>query len=336
MIFYDLEVFKYDWLGIFIDLETEQEFAIVNDVTALESLYNEHDNDIWVGFNNRHYDQYIFKSICLGINPKVVNDFIIVEGNEGWQFSKAFNQIPMINYDVMPNEQNGLKTLEGFMGSDIRETTVPFNINRKLTETEIKQTLFYCRHDVMQTIKIFDERSDVFDAKLQTVSLFPQQLTLADIGETFARLTAKVLGCRRTSFDDEFDFYFLPCLRLKKYKYVMDWFSEQRRSIKQELADIPLNSPIRSKIIKDFYDRNMSTDVAGVPHKFGFGKRRIVSCRCQKLLSVACYRLGSYHTSCNQQQLSRAIRNPTAAEDEAGSSRDKGRSEEMEKGTNPV
>ena len=271
MIFYDLEVFKYDWMGIFIDLETEQEFAIVNDVTALESLYNEHDNDIWVGFNNRHYDQYIFKSICLGINPKVVNDFIIIEGNEGWQFSKAFNQIPMINYDVMPNEQNGLKTLEGFMGSDIRETTVPFNINRKLTETEIKQTLFYCRHDVMQTIKIFDERSDVFDAKLQTVSLFPQQLTLADIGETFARLTAKVLGCRRTSFDDEFDFYFLPCLRLKKYKYVMDWFSEQRHSIKQELADIPLNSPIRSKIIKDFYDRNMSTDVAGVPHKLGFG-----------------------------------------------------------------
>ena len=271
MIFYDFEVFKYDWLGIFIDLETEKEYAIVNDLPLLESLYNEHESDIWVGFNNKHYDQYIFKSICLGIDPKAVNDFIIVDGCEGWQFSKAFNMIPMINYDVMPDQQNGLKTLEGFMGSDIRETTVPFNVDRKLTEDEIRQTLFYCRHDVMQTISIFDECADEFDAKLQTVSLFPHQLTLADIGETFARLTAKVLGCRRTSFDDEFDFYFLPCLRLKKYKFVMDWFSEQQRDIKRLLEALPKNSQARSKIVKDFYDRSMSVDVAGVPHRFGFG-----------------------------------------------------------------
>lgn len=271
MIFYDLEVFKYDWLGVFIDLDTEQEYDIVNDSAALETLYNQHDTDIWVGFNNRHYDQYIFKSICLGIDPKKVNDFIIVEGGEGWQYTRAFNQIPMINYDVMPNPPKDLKTLEGFMGSDIRETTVPFNIDRKLTDKEIQDTLFYCRHDVRQTISVFDECSDDFDAMLRIVSLFPKQLTLADIGESEARITAKVLGCRRTSFNDEFGFFFLPCLRLEKYKYVMDWFSEKQQEIKQRLEHIPPNSPQRSKAIREFYDISLTTTIAGVPHTFGFG-----------------------------------------------------------------
>lgn len=30
----------------------------------------------------------------------------------------------MINYDVMPNPPVGLKTLEGFLGSNIKETDV--------------------------------------------------------------------------------------------------------------------------------------------------------------------------------------------------------------------
>lgn len=34
----------------------------------------------------------------------------------------------MINYDVMPNPPVGLKTMEGFMGSNIKETEVPFDI----------------------------------------------------------------------------------------------------------------------------------------------------------------------------------------------------------------
>lgn len=38
--------------------------------------------------------------------------------------------------------------MKGFMGSNIKETEVPFDIKRKLTEKEIEQTVFYCRHDV--------------------------------------------------------------------------------------------------------------------------------------------------------------------------------------------
>ena len=157
MIFYDFEVFEHDWLAVFADIYNKKEYVIINNPDELKALYEANTTNIWVGFNNRHYDQYIMKGILLGMNPKKINDYIIVEGREGWQYSKAFNKIPMINYDVMPNPPVGLKTLEGFLGSNIKETEVPFDIKRPLTEKEIQQTVFYCEHDVSQTIKVFYE-----------------------------------------------------------------------------------------------------------------------------------------------------------------------------------
>ena len=78
------------------------------------------------------------------MNPKKINDWIIVDNKEGWQYSRAFNKLPMINYDVMPSNDEtmktvGLKTMEGFLGSNIKETDVDFRIKRKLTQEEIRR-----------------------------------------------------------------------------------------------------------------------------------------------------------------------------------------------------
>lgn len=276
MIFYDFEVFKHDWLAVFIDPIKEQKHVIINDRDGLQKLYEANSNGIWVGFNNKHYDQYIFKGILLCLNPKEINDYIIVLGNEGWQFSKAFNQIPMINYDVMPNPPIGLKTLEAFLGSDIRETEVPFDIDRKLTPEEIEQTIFYCTHDVEETIKVFMEKIDDFNAMQGIVQAFPEQVNLSNIGDSEARITARVLGCQRRQYKDEFDYFFLPCLRLKKYKFVQDWFEQKRKEMNvimqpiQEMRDrgIVVDD---FQLKRDFYNQNLTVDVAGIPHTFGFG-----------------------------------------------------------------
>lgn len=267
MIFYDFEVFQYDWLAVFIDVTNKREHVIINRPDLLKSLYEANRKDIWVGFNNRHYDQYIMKGILLGMNPKTVNDWIIVEEKEGWQYSRAFNKLPMINYDVMPNPPIGLKTMEGFMGSNIKETEVPFDIKRKLTKAEIEQTVKYCRHDVEQTIKVFLETVDVFNAVHGIIQAFPKETSLYDIGDSEARITAKVLECRKRDFKDEFDFFFLPCLKLKKYKYVQDWFEERRKeALAMGLQDY-------DKIDKQtwYKSQNLDTIVAGIPHSFGFG-----------------------------------------------------------------
>ena len=246
--FYDFEVFKYDWLVVIMSPSDKSRTIIVNDVEKLRSYYNEHKDDIWIGYNSRMYDQYILKGILCGFNPKKINDWIIVENKQGWMFSNLLRKYPLNNYDVMTSF-HGLKQLEGFMGNNIKETSVDFNIDRKLTTEEINETIKYCIHDVEQTIKVFIERKEDFDAQLGLIKKF--KLPLNYISKTKAQLSATILGGVKRSYDDdEFDIEFLPCIRLEKYKEAMEWFKN------------PLNRN---------YDKEFELEVAGVIHSFGWG-----------------------------------------------------------------
>lgn len=262
MILYDFEVFMYDHLAVFIDTDTHMIFSIVNDDDAFKQLYEDNKNNIWVGFNNKHYDQYVYKSIILGINPKRVSDMIILEGKDGWQISREFNKIPMINYDVFGSKAFGLKVLEGFMGNNIKETSVPFNINRKLTEEEIKEIIKYCTWDVENTGEVFMENIDTFNAFLGLIQAFPKELSIFNISDSSAQITANVLQCeRQPEWNDEMDFYFLPCIKIDKYKEVVEWFSQF------------IGKRFESETEKrSFYkETSLTINVAGVPHTFGFG-----------------------------------------------------------------
>ena len=268
MLFYDFEVFKHDWLVVVDDMDTKEEHVIVNDPDKLQELYEAHKDDIWTGFNNTHYDQYIFKGILLGLDPKMINDFIIKQGRDGWQFSSAFRTIPMINYDVMlATGRIGLKTVEAFLGSNIKETDVPFDIDRKLTDEEIQMTIKYCQSDVHQTINAFIQTVDVFDAMLGIIKAFPKQTCLADIGDTEARITAKVLGCHRQEYTDEFDYYILPCVKLNKYKQVQEWFEDKRKEAQEQ--GIAQWDKWKKKAW--YKEQSLEVMVAGVPQTFGFG-----------------------------------------------------------------
>ncbi len=141
MLFYDFEVFKHDWLVVIKDTDTKKTHTIVNNVEELRNFYETNKDNIWCGYNSRSYDQWILKAIIAGFNPKELNDYIIVEHKPAWKFSSTLFKIQLFNYDVMTSF-HGLKQLEGFMGNDIRETTVSFNIDRKLTEKELQEVIF--------------------------------------------------------------------------------------------------------------------------------------------------------------------------------------------------
>ena len=220
--FYDFEVFKYDWLVVIINPVTKTEIVIVNDQEKFVNYFYQHEKEIWVGYNNRRYDQYIAKAILLDMNPKEVNDWIIVQDKPGWQYSSLFNEIKMINFDTMLRMDTGLKTLEAFMGNSIKETSVSFNIDRKLTPEEIAETVKYCRHDVEQTIEVFLNRKAEFDAAMGLVKIF--HLPLEYMGKTGAQRVAKILGGKGLKFDDEFDFPIVDTLRLTKYRACRDWY----------------------------------------------------------------------------------------------------------------
>lgn len=249
--FYDFEVFKYDWMVVVINPVTHGERVIINDVDALTALYEEHKREIWVGYNNLHYDQFIFKGILCGFDPKAINDFIIVEGHKGWQYSSLLRKLYMVNYDVFhPRTDRGLKTHEAYLGNDICETTVPFDIDRKLTDAEIAETVKYCRHDVEQTIEVFMQRKSEFDARMDLLKMF--DLPLVYLGKTDAQLTAIILGAERPARprDDEFDIVPLPCLDLGPYDFIRSWYLD------------PANQD---------YSATLDFDIAGCPHKCAWG-----------------------------------------------------------------
>lgn len=249
--FYDFEVFKHDWMVVVINPVTHDERVIINDADALTALYEEHKREIWVGYNNLHYDQFIFKGILCGFDPKAINDFIIAEGHKGWQYSSLLRKIYMVNYDVFhPRTDRGLKTHEAYLGNDICETTVPFDIDRKLTDAEIAETVKYCRHDVEQTIEVFMQRKSEFDARMDLLKMF--NLPLVYLGKTDAQLTAIILGAERPARprDDEFDIMPLPCLDLGPYDFIRAWYLD------------PANQD---------YAATLDFDIAGCPHKCAWG-----------------------------------------------------------------
>lgn len=248
MLFYDFEVFANDWLVVIADTENQSEKVFVNNERALIDYYHEHKNDIWIGYNSRHYDQFILKAIICGFTPQAINEWIILDHKPGWKFYKDFWKIQLYNFDVMTNKFRSLKQLEGFQGHDIRETSVSFNISRELTEEEIEEVIKYCRHDVHETMHIFMETITEFESQVELLKMF--NLPLRNISKTKAQLSAFILDAKQPAVprDDEFNFTFPNTLQINKYTEVLDFYKEN----------------------KD-YNKVLELNVAGVPHLFAWG-----------------------------------------------------------------
>ena len=243
----DFEVFKHDWLCVIVNPIEKTETVIINDKQKLKDYYEKHIDDVFVGYNIRSYDQYIFKALLLDLNPKEVNDFIIVDGNKGWQYSSLFNKVPLNIFDIMIS-MHSLKQLEAFIGVSIHETSVDFTLDRKLTPKELCETVDYCKADVYNTLRIFIERKEEFDGYMSLLKMF--DLPMSYLGKTKAQLTASILGAVKTKRDDEFDIQIVDTLKLEKYQHIRSWYMN------------PENYD---------YEKELNTTVSDVPHTFGYG-----------------------------------------------------------------
>ena len=222
-----------------------EETVIVNDATKLREHYEKHKKQIYIGFNSRQYDDYIFKAILCGFSAWDMNEWIIHKNRKGFEFSTLLNRIKLNSFDCMIGF-NGLKTLEAFSGMSIHETTIPFDYDGEITDEMIKEVLFYNRHDVMATIEVFMERKSEFDSYMGLMKMFDLPLTY--MSKSKAQLSAIILGAKRTKHKDEFDISLPPTMRIEKYKAVVDYF------------------------LNDWnYDNKLEIDLAGVPHVYGTG-----------------------------------------------------------------
>ena len=254
---FDFEVFAHDWLVVFKNLSNKQYTVIHNDNEELTAFMDE--QPFLIGFNNKHYDQFILKAILNGAAPgdvKQVNDFIIQGGN-GWQHSLCGGK-SIAQCDLMDDTQMGtsLKSIEAHLGMDITESAVQFDLDRPLTQQEVEQTVYYCKHDVDATEILFYLRKNYLLNKINLGKA--KGISQADaLYMTNAKLTAAYLDAVRQDHDDEREYQYPAKLR--------------REYIPQEVFDFFDRLHDKSVSDDELFTSKLQLDVGGCPVTIGFG-----------------------------------------------------------------
>lgn len=201
---YDCEVFKHDWVVVFKDRKTRVYTVIHNDNEALKmAISNE---NLYIGFNSKHYDQYIIKAIAADFTPeelKQLNDYIIA-GGQGWEYPQLQDfYFTLNNVDIRDDMQNtlSLKSIEGHLRLPIRESNVDFNIDRPLTKEELDKVIEYCKYDVDSADEIVNLRTDYLKTKANLGKRAGIDVVKA-MAMTNAKLTARMLGAKFVPRDD--------------------------------------------------------------------------------------------------------------------------------------
>ena len=259
LIVYDVEVFAFDWIVVFKDVETGTHTVIHNDSEALrECLF---DDGIYVGFNSKHYDQFIIKAAANDFTPqeiKQLNDFLI-GGGRGWEYAplKAF-YFRFNNVDIRDDVQLGLslKAIEGHMGMDIQETEVSFDLDRPLTEDELQQTAHYCKHDVDATHELMKLRADYLKTK-KNLGKRAGIDEVRSLSATNAKLTAMMLRAERKEWDDGREYVYPENLDIAVIpKPILDFF--------ETIHDMSIPDEV-------LFKTSFEIEIGGMPCKYAWG-----------------------------------------------------------------
>ena len=232
---YDIEVFSDDWIAVFRRPEAGSNHIVIhNDNARLREFLSQPDIIIG-GFNNKHYDDYVILTMILGgsnVEVKRHNDYII-SGNQPWTFPFVqYKKKPFKSFDLrddIPDKGISLKAIEGNLKLPIVESSVPFDIGRKLTPEELEEAIRYCKYDVDSTIRLYWERKkNYLDAKILAGDIY--EINQFDaLGYTNAGLSAEALEAKYTERDDERDYVVPEKLPKDKIpKIVLDFFMQIR------------------------------------------------------------------------------------------------------------
>lgn len=172
LLFYDIEVFKHDSLVVFLDYEKSVKRIFHNDFVGLAEFI---EDKTLVSFNGYHYDDHILHHMLDLKTPyqlKQVNDRII--GGEKLRIKNYKYR----SLDVMQQLLGfpSLKKVEGNLGKMILESSVSFNIDRALTDDELKETIRYCTYDVEMVVEIYKMRvKNYFEPKQALIEMLDNE-----------------------------------------------------------------------------------------------------------------------------------------------------------------
>lgn len=258
---FDYEVFKYDWIVIIKCAGENGYFIAHNDSEAVNDFMKEK-SPLLCGYNSKGYDQFIHRAVLMRLSPeeiKGLNDYIILEDGHGWDYGPIRNsKIWFDCFDLMDDVQMGtsLKHIEAHLGLDIRETSVPFDIDRPLTAQEVEDVITYCKHDVDAAENLLDVRHDYLQTKINLglrAGVTPEKA----LSCTNAKLTALLLKAEKKEHHDGRDYVFPSTLDMGILpKEVIDFYNT-----------------IHDTTIPDsqLFKTSLVIDIGGVPCTFGWG-----------------------------------------------------------------
>lgn len=203
ILLFDIEIFKHDALFVFRDYFTKEWFIINNDLNALRSFYLEYRDSMFIGYNNASYDNNVMRGYLQGKNPYQMSKTIIESDNRGLVYKMFDNhKTPLFGMDLyQDNKGFSLKEHSAFLGVNIKETEVDFDIDRPLTKDEKKKNINYCKNDVLATELRFEQNVGMLLAKATIALMFDMDKT--DLLLTNANLTAKLLGAVKDDLRDD-------------------------------------------------------------------------------------------------------------------------------------
>jgi len=220
-------------LVIFKELNEDNWIEIENEPNKVKGFIDSHSNDILCGFNSKWYDNWVTSAAYYGADTttlKALNDWIIVDRKNGWEF-------PFLNYkkkkflsmdlrDDIPMDLS-LKEIEGNLYMDITESSIPFDYPDELTEEQKYEMRKYCRHDVLATERLYNERLSYINCKkvIAKIGGLDERYCLT---LTNAKLTSLFLGAeqKNRSIEDVRNYKIPDCIRLDRIpKEVIDFFN---------------------------------------------------------------------------------------------------------------
>lgn len=246
IIIFDFEVFKYDTLLGTLILDDSDNSIVLKQMWNLDEIkdfYNQHKRDLWIGHNNDFYDNHILKAIIEGqtniyaVSKKLINTEVRSRAN-----------LDIISYDTMCCRFYSLKMTELLVGKKIHTSEVSFNLDRALTNEEIKLVNEYNADDLAQTYSNFLEFKPQLILRLDILNEF--NIDKKFLTSTEARLASLALHAKQ-----------IPGIEYKKVKPKM-YNTLQIKN--KDVIDFYLSEGFRK-------GKKLSILLCGVLHQLGSG-----------------------------------------------------------------
>ena len=278
MLVADYEIFKKDSLLGVLDIETNEVYQMW-DISEIRKFIRDHLGDIWIGYNSENYDKILAHGMLTGkiTTPErafEISNTIIRGQDDNTPLFKILNKLgindyyecKILMYDLLGDGAFfSLKQLEGFLGMDIVESVVPFDLDRPLTDEEKKDVEKYNQADLYGTLERFKQRKNSFRTKMMLVKEFG--LPVDYICKTNAKLTEAILLSQNSGINTRLRRNFQLCdlpvnWDIPELKTIYNFFVEALRELEVHKWDTKKCD--KKKL-------SMDLDILGVIHTFALG-----------------------------------------------------------------